>query len=85
MKTDFCGLPFESGFLKWIHGLCYTDLVCVFMMCCDRSHRVGKPVKPLLSFYASCTCCVEHSDFQHSPQALELLYISSYLSILHPL
>ena len=31
---DFCGLPFESGFPKWIHGLCYIDLmvltVCVY-------------------------------------------------------
>ena len=42
--------------------------------------------KALLSFYACCTCCVEHADFLYSPQALELLVISSYLFIpLHPL
>ena len=43
--------------------------------------------KPLLSFYACCTCSVwGHTDFLYSPQALELLYISSYLFIpLHPL
>ena len=42
-----------------------------------------KRLTPLLSFDACCTCCVGHADFLYSPQALELLYISSYLFILY--
>ena len=30
VKSDFCGFPFQSGFLKWIHGLCYAGLAYVF-------------------------------------------------------